>query len=133
MEMGRVAGANAAGEWVEYKQPVISTMLAAFNMEIFSVGEVNLPPEETRVTETWDPVENYYKKSFLRKGVLEGEIIIAPQVAAGSSLSNLGRDETGKKRVTRWKCRVCGYIHERGGTTRGMSGMRCRQGNVRSH
>lgn len=112
MEMGRVAGANAAGEWLEYKQPVISTMLAAFNMEIFSVGEVNLPPEETRVTETWDPVEKYYKKSFLKNGVLEGEIIIAPQVTTGSSLSKLGRDETGKKRATRWKCRVCGYIHE---------------------
>jgi hypothetical protein len=32
LEMGRVAGANAAGDWLEYKQPQISTMLAAFDM-----------------------------------------------------------------------------------------------------
>lgn len=112
LEMGRVAGANAAGDWLEYKQPSISTMLAAFNMQVFSMGEVNLPSEETRITETFDPIENYYKKSFLQNGVLLGEIIIAPEVNAGSTMSSLGRDASGRLKANRWKCRVCGYIHE---------------------
>ena len=112
LEMGRAAGANAAGDWLEYAQPVISTMLAAFGMQIFSIGEVNLSPEETRITETYDPKENYYKKSFLQDGVLKGEIVIAPEVSTASTISSLGRDASGKLKANRWKCRVCGYIHE---------------------
>jgi flavorubredoxin/NADPH-dependent 2,4-dienoyl-CoA reductase/sulfur reductase-like enzyme len=112
MEMGRIAGAAAAGDWVEYKQPLISTMLVAFDREIFSIGEVNLPPEECRIVEVIDPVEQYYKKSYIKDGVLVGEIIIAPKVDTGESIRNLGRDKSGKKHYKRWKCRVCGYIHE---------------------
>ncbi|MGS0765314.1 FAD-dependent oxidoreductase [Syntrophomonas curvata] len=112
MEMGRVAGAAAAGDWVEYKQPVLSTMLVAFDREIFSIGEVNLPPDQCRVVEVIDPVEQYYKKSYIKDGVLVGEIIIAPHVDTSESMRNLGRDKSGKKHYKRWKCRVCGYIHE---------------------
>jgi len=112
MEMGRTAGAAAAGDWVEYKQPLISTMLVAFDREIFSIGEVNLPPEECRIVEVIDPLEKYYKKSYIKDGVLVGEIIIAPKVDTSESVRNLGRDKSGKKHYKRWKCRVCGYIHE---------------------
>ncbi|MFA7148952.1 MAG: FAD-dependent oxidoreductase, partial [Syntrophomonadaceae bacterium] len=112
MEMGRIAGAAAAGDWVEYKQPLISTMLVAFDREIFSIGEVNLSPEECRIVEVIDPVEKYYKKSYIKDGVLVGEIIIAPKVDTSESVRNLGRDKSGTKHYKRWKCRVCGYIHE---------------------
>lgn len=111
LEMGKVAGANAAGDWLEYKQPVLSTMLVAFDMEIFSVGEVNWPEEEVRVAQIWDKKESYYKKSFIKDGVLVGEIIIAPRVDTSEALRNLDRDKTGKKKASKWKCRVCGYIH----------------------
>lgn len=113
MEMGRIAGAVAAGEdWAEYKQPLISTMLMAFGKEIFSVGEVNLPPEECRVVEVKDPVNDYYKKSFIKDGVLVGEIVIASRVDTTHTVNRLGRDESGQKRYNKWECRVCGYIHE---------------------
>lgn len=112
MEMGRVAGAAAAGDWVEYQQPILSTMLVAFDKEIFSIGDVNLSPEQCRIVEVVDPLEDYYKKSYLQDGVLKGEIIIAPRVDTSESIRNLGRDKSGKKRYNRWKCRVCGYIHE---------------------
>lgn len=112
LEMGRVAGAAASGDWVEYKPPVISTMLVAFDIETFSIGEVNLPPDQCRVVEVNDPVENYFKRSYIKDGVLVGEIIIAPQVDASESMRNLGRDKGGKKHYKRWKCRVCGYVHE---------------------
>ena len=87
-------------------------MLAAFDMQVFSMGEVNLPLEETRITETYDPVENYYKKSFLQNGVLLGEIVIAPEVNASTTITSLGRDAAGKLQANRWKCRVCSYVHE---------------------
>jgi len=112
LEMGRIAGANATGDWLEYTEPVLSTMLAAFDMESFSVGEVNLPVQEIRIAEVWDPVENYYKKSFIRDGILVGEIIIAPRVDTTKALRNLGRDESGNRKANKWKCRVCGYLHE---------------------
>ncbi|HNX92444.1 MAG TPA: FAD-dependent oxidoreductase [Syntrophomonas sp.] len=111
-DMGNVAGANAAGDWVEYKEPIISTMLAAFDHEIFSIGDVNLPAEKCRVTEVWDPVEDFYKKTYMQDGVLMGEIIIAPKVNTAEAFRSLGKDGSGKKRVTKWKCQVCGYIHE---------------------
>lgn len=111
-EMGNVAGAVAAGDWLEYHEPVLSTMLVAFGHEIFSIGEVNLDPAQCRVVEIWDPVEDYYKKSFIKDGVLVGEIIIAPKVNTSDAFKNLGRDSSGKKRANKWKCRVCGYIHE---------------------
>ncbi|ABI69348.1 putative flavoprotein [Syntrophomonas wolfei subsp. wolfei str. Goettingen G311] len=112
MEMGRIAGAAAAGDWLEYKEPRISTMLVAFDKEIFSIGEVNLPPEQCRVVEVKDPIEDYYKKSFIKDGVLVGEIIIASWVDSSESVQKLGRDKSGKQRHNRWKCRLCGYIHE---------------------
>ncbi len=112
LEMGRVAGAAAAGDWVEYNVPVLSTMLAAFDMEIFSIGEVNLTPEQCRVVEVNDSVENFFKRSYFQNGVLVGEIIIAPRVNTSQSMQNLGRDSGGKKHSNHWKCRVCGYVHE---------------------
>jgi len=57
-------------------------------------------------------VENYYKKSFIRDGILVGEIIIAPRVDTIKALRNLGRDESGNRKANKWKCRVCGYLHE---------------------
>ncbi len=112
LEMGRVAGAAAAGEWALYKVPVLSTMLAAFDMEIFSIGEVNLPPEQCRVVEVNDPVENFFKRSYFNNGVLVGEIVIAPRVNTSHTMQNLWRDSGGMKHSNHWKCRVCGYVPE---------------------
>jgi len=112
MEMGRVAGAAAAGEWVEFKMPTISTMLAAFDREIFSIGEVNWPDDQVRTVVVDDPPAKYYKKSYLKDGVLVGEIIIAPRVDSSESMNQLGRDAEGQKVHNKWKCRICGYVHE---------------------
>ncbi|MEQ8201234.1 MAG: FAD-dependent oxidoreductase [Syntrophomonadaceae bacterium] len=112
LEMGRVAGANAAGDWLEYSQPVIPILLKVFGQEVFSLGEVNLPPGDCRITEVWDKKVNYYQKSFVKDGVLVGVIIMAPKVDTRESMQSLGRDASGVKRSNKWKCRVCGYVHE---------------------
>ena len=66
-------------------------------MEIFSIGEVNLPPEQCRIVEVNDPAENFFKRSYFKDGILAGEIIVAPRVDTTSSIQNLGRDASGKK------------------------------------
>lgn len=109
-EMGRIAGASVAGDWLEYKEPSIYTMLILFNKEIFSVGDVNLSIKDHKVIEEYDPIKDYYKKSYYKNNVLAGEIIISTRVDTSSSLNHIGRDESGNK--TKWKCTVCGYIHE---------------------
>jgi len=112
MEMGRIAGAAAAGEWVEFKMPTLSTMLAAFDREIFSIGDVNWPDDQVRTVVVDDPPANYFKKSYLKDGVLVGEIVIAPRVDSSESVSKLGKDAEGQKVHNKWKCKICGYIHE---------------------
>jgi len=112
LEMGRIAGANAAGDWLEYSKPLVPVMVKIFGQEVFSLGEVNLPPEECRITEVWEEKENYYQKSFVRDGVLVGVIIMAPKVDTRESMASLGRDASGAMRTNNWKCRVCGYVHE---------------------
>ncbi len=111
-EMGRIAGAAAAGDWIEYSPPAITTMLAAFDQEIFSMGDVNVNPDECRVTEINDPGEGYFKKSFHKNGVLVGEVIIAKKADAGNTMGQMGRDQSGNKQYSKWECRVCGYVHE---------------------
>ncbi|NLJ72311.1 MAG: FAD-dependent oxidoreductase [Syntrophomonadaceae bacterium] len=112
MEMGKIVGSTVTGDWLEYKQPVLTTLLKAFDTDIFSVGEVNLDPSECRIVEVNDPKNNYYKKSFIVDGVLKGEIIMGQDIDTRDTLGSLGRDESGKKQYNKWKCRVCNYVHE---------------------
>jgi len=109
VEMGRVAGGTAAGDWLEYDPPKLSTMLAVFDKEIFSVGDVN-NPQDCRIVISIDPAADSFKKYFFKDGVLVGAIIIAPRVQAKGALSALGRGT--KVKANKWKCRRCGYIHE---------------------
>ncbi|NLB18734.1 MAG: FAD-dependent oxidoreductase, partial [Syntrophomonadaceae bacterium] len=109
-DMARVAGANAAGDWLEYDPPKLSTLLAVFDKEIFSVGEVNLTEKECRIVEINDPNTSTYKKFFMQDGVLIGAIIIAPKVKATAALRAIGKGA--KPKANKWKCRRCGYIHE---------------------
>lgn len=112
MEMGKIAASTVTGDWLEYQQPVLSTLLKAFDTDIFSVGEVNWAEGECRIVEVRDPKNNYYKRSYIKDGVLKGEIIMGSEVDTRDTLQGLGRDESGEKRYNKWKCRVCNYIHE---------------------
>lgn len=112
MEMGKIVGSTVTGDWLEYKQPKLSTLLKAFDTDIFSVGEVNWAEGECRVVVVSDPKNNYYKKSFIKDGVLKGEIIMGQDVDTRETLHGLGRDESGEKRYNKWICRVCNYVHE---------------------
>ena len=119
MEMGRVAGAAAAGDWVEFKMPTLSTLLQLLSGRFLNWAG-HLPDGQVRTVVVSDPAAGYFKKSYLQDGVL-GEIIIAPQVDSSESMEKLAV-MPGREGHNKWKCKVCGYIHE-GPNTRGMSGM----------
>jgi len=110
VDMARIAGGNAAGDWLEYDPPKLSTMLSVFGQEIFAAGDVNLSPDECRVVQISDSQAKSFKKYYLKDGVLVGAIIIAPRVQATGALRALGKG--GKVKANKWKCRRCGYIHE---------------------
>ncbi len=110
LEMGKIAGSTVAGDWLEYREPPISTLLSAFDKQIFSVGEVNNLPPDAKIVEVIDPAQGYYKKSFFKDGVLLGEVIMSSRVDSAASITSVGRDESGKIASDKWKCKICGYI-----------------------
>lgn len=108
-EMGRVAGAAAAGDWIEYTQPKLSLMLAAFGWELFSMGDLTAV-EDCETTEITDPKDGTYKKYYRRDGVLVGVILIAPKVEAAEAMKAFGQGA--RVKAEKWRCRRCGYVHE---------------------
>lgn len=76
-ETGRVAGANAAGEALVYKQIGSSMVISAMNTSVFALGtNGKAGPNELekglRTVEIRDDVRGQYQKYFFRRGQLAG-------------------------------------------------------------
>ncbi|MBR4425748.1 MAG: FAD-dependent oxidoreductase [Oscillospiraceae bacterium] len=76
-ETGRVAGANAAGEALVYKQIGSSMVINAMNTSVFALGtNGKIGPNELekglRTVEIRDDVRGQYQKYFFRRGQLAG-------------------------------------------------------------
>lgn len=113
LEQGKVAGANAVGDWQDYKPILPATYLVAFNLTVFAGGDPGQDPNLTyRTVEIRDPEENSYKKYYLVGGAMKGAVLIAPQVKAGGVLKALEAGRRPRGQAMRWKCLRCGYIHE---------------------
>ncbi|MGE5416596.1 MAG: FAD-dependent oxidoreductase [Acidobacteriota bacterium] len=108
-EMGRIAGASAAGDWLEYQQPLLSLMLAAFEWEVFSLGDIS-NVDDCKVVEINDPQDGSYAKYYYREGVLVGIIMIARKVDVVEALRSFGKGASAK--ADKWRCRRCGYVHD---------------------
>jgi NADH oxidase (H2O-forming) len=75
-EMGKTAGANAAGEEVPFKTFVNSVIFNAMNTQIFSVGDVKPQGESVEVIASEDAEKRIYKKLFFKDGKIVGGILI---------------------------------------------------------
>lgn len=85
MEMGKIAGYNIAGKNTEYMPAPISTMLTAFDIRVFSIGEIIEDP--SMVTETIvDSKNKFFKKLFAKNGILVGAILIG-DISQGTRLA----------------------------------------------
>lgn len=77
IEQGRIAGANAAGDEIEYDKIPLSMNIAAMNTEIFSRGDVgNDPDKEYRTVEVRDTKREAFEKYFFVHNRLVGVILI---------------------------------------------------------
>lgn len=79
-ETGRVAGANAAGEAISYRQIGSALSISAMNTGVFSLGTngkgPNDDPAKLRTVEFKDPQRGNYEKYIFQNGVLAGVILI---------------------------------------------------------
>lgn len=92
VEMAKVAGANAAGDNVEFKDFVSSTIFKALNTEIFSCGDI--PSENYDLLFTQDEDKKIYKKLYFIEDKLVGGILIGDTKNSGKILEAMKKGES---------------------------------------
>lgn len=85
MEMGKIAGNSLVGKEKEYKPAFTSTMLTAYDVKIFSIGEISNEPNVTSKT-LIDPKKKFFKKIFAKDDLLVGAILIG-DISQGTRLA----------------------------------------------
>jgi flavorubredoxin/NADPH-dependent 2,4-dienoyl-CoA reductase/sulfur reductase-like enzyme/rubredoxin len=75
-EMGKVAGANAAGEEVNFKGFVNSVVFNAINTQLFTAGDIDLEGGNIEVLSAGNPEKKIYKKLFFKDKKLVGGILL---------------------------------------------------------
>lgn len=77
LKMGKIAGANAAGTEVEYRNDVYPAVLNSFGLRIYSYGSIGSDGTDAYKEETEIDRENKkYKKYFFENNTLVGFILI---------------------------------------------------------
>jgi len=77
MEQGNVAGANAVGDKLTYKDFIPSNAFNGLNMNVFSIGQVNYDDDAHVAILGFEDLENgIYKKLFFKNQGLVGAVII---------------------------------------------------------
>lgn len=75
-EMGKTAGANAAGEEAAFKDFVSSVVFNAMNSQIFSVGDIKPKGDIVEVISSVNAEKRVYKKLFFKDKKLVGGILM---------------------------------------------------------
>ena len=77
VETGRIAGANAAGDQIEYKPIGSSLVIEAMNTSVFALGTNGKDPDRKfRSEQVIDEVKKTYSKYYYYHGKLVGTILI---------------------------------------------------------
>ncbi len=89
---GKVAGANAAGEALEYQNDVYGVSFSGMHTELFSIGDLGKDPEkEYRVVTTQNQELGRYKKYWYVNDKLVGAILIGDVSDTASVLEAVSR------------------------------------------
>ena len=75
-EMGKAAGANAAGDTIKFEDFIPATAFNAFNLQLFSTGEVTSNANQLIELSYKKPENNIYRKLFFKENKLVGGILI---------------------------------------------------------
>lgn len=76
IDMGKTAGANAAGDEAHFEGFVSSIVFNAMNVELYSVGDVSPKGDDVKEVSLSDPNNNVYKKIFFKNNKAVGGILM---------------------------------------------------------
>ena len=97
IEMGKVAGANAACDNIKFEKFVSSVVFNAMNSQIFSAGVINFDDESLEKIGFVDTKNNKYSKLFFQDDKLVGGILIGDM---SSSVKIITGIQEGKSKAT---------------------------------
>ena len=90
VETGRIAGANAAGDDIEYVSIGSSLVIEAMNTSVFALGTNGKDPDRKfRSEQIKDDVKNTYSKYYYDHGKLVGAILIGDISGMGAAISKM--------------------------------------------
>ena len=75
MEQGRIAGQNIAGNELSFKGVVPVTNMNAFNLSVFSIGDIDEKSFSHTLVET-SADDKIYKRIFIKDSIIIGAIVI---------------------------------------------------------
>ena len=90
VETGRIAGANAAGESIEYKPIGSSLVMEVCGTSVFALGTNGKDPDRKfRSEQVKDDVKNTYSKYYYDHGKLVGVILIGDISGMGKAIAKM--------------------------------------------
>ena len=90
VETGRIAGANAAGDDLEYKPIGSSLVIEAMGTSVFALGTNGKDPDRRfRSEQIKDDVKNTYSKYYYEHGKMVGAILIGDISGMGAAVSKI--------------------------------------------
>ena len=76
VEQGKIAGANAVGDTLTYKDEIQPVTFSGMNLDVFSMGEIDDDMGDNQVMTQLDRRESQYKKLYFDRDELVGGILI---------------------------------------------------------
>lgn len=89
VEMGKIAGANAASKECKFKNFASSVIFNAMNAQVFSAGTIDFNNENYKIVSTKDSKNNIYSKLFYENNDLKGGILIGNLSNSSEIIRNL--------------------------------------------
>lgn len=95
VEQGKVAGANAVGDTLTYKDKIQPVNFSGMNIDVFSMGDIDNEYGDYQVISQVDAKNNQYKKLYFDNDQLVGGILLGDVNKANVVLKGVrGRHET---------------------------------------
>lgn len=91
IEQGKVAGANAVGDKIEYKEKVQPLTFEGFETQLLSIGNVNEEKENIEVLTELDLESCNYKKMYFNLEKIEGGILLGDISKGGILMKAVGK------------------------------------------
>lgn len=89
IEQGKIAGANAMGDEVAYKNEIQPVTFSGMNLDVFSIGDIDNEYDDYEVVSQLDSKNNKYKKLYFDNDKLVGGILVGDVTKANVLLKGV--------------------------------------------